>query len=56
METKQDFLKLKVEDQVGIITMDKPDSEYNIISTDSVDEFNLILDEIAKNDEIKAIV
>ncbi|MEN8120472.1 MAG: 3-hydroxyacyl-CoA dehydrogenase NAD-binding domain-containing protein [Bacteroidota bacterium] len=56
MENKQAFLTLQIEDQVGIIQMDKHDSEYNIISTDSVDEFNLILDEIEKNNEIKAVV
>ncbi len=56
METKQSFLNLKIEDNIGIITMDKPDSEYNIISTDSVAEFNSVLDEIEKNDEIKAVV
>ena len=56
METKNTFLNLKIEDHVGIITMDKPDSEYNIISTESVDEFNSLLDEVGKNDEIKAVV
>ena len=56
MKTKQDFLNLKIEDQVGIITMDKPNSEYNIISMDTVSEFNSVLDEIEKNNEIKAVV
>ena len=56
METKKPFLCLKIEDQVGVIKMDKPDSEYNIISTDIVDEFNSVLDEIEKNTEIKAAV
>jgi enoyl-CoA hydratase/carnithine racemase len=53
---KKTFLKLIIEDGVGIIRMDKPDSEYNIISMDIVDEFNAVLDEIEKNSEIKAAV
>ncbi len=56
METKQPFLSLQIEDSVGIIRMDKPDSEYNIISMDTVSEFNSVLNEIEKNDEIKAVV
>jgi len=56
METQQPFLSLEIEDNIGVIRLDKPDSEYNIISTDSVGEFNLILDEIEKNNEIKAAV
>ncbi len=55
METKS-FLTLKIEEQVAIIRMNKPDSEYNIISMDVVDEFNAILDEIEQNQEIKAAV
>lgn len=56
MKTKKPFLSLKIEDHIGIIKMDKPNSEYNIISTDVVDEFNSVLDEIEKNNEIKAAV
>ncbi|RLD75373.1 MAG: hypothetical protein DRJ10_15395, partial [Bacteroidetes bacterium] len=56
MKTKQAFLNLQIEDNVGIITMDKPNSEYNIISMDTVSEFNSVLDEIEKNNEIKAVV
>ena len=56
METKQSFLTLTIEDGVAVVQMDKPESEYNIISMDTVGEFNAILDEIEKNDEIKAAV
>ncbi len=50
------FLKLDIEDGVGVIRMDKPGSEYNIISMDIVDEFNAVLDEIEQNNEIKGAV
>ena len=56
METKRSFLNLTIEDNIGIIRMDKPNSEYNIISMDTVGEFNQILDEIENNNEIKAVV
>ena len=56
MKTKQSFLTLAIEDKVAIIQMDKPGSEYNIISMDTVGEFNAVLDEIEKNDGIKAAV
>ncbi len=55
METKS-FLTLEIEEQVAIIRMDKPDSEYNIISMDIVDEFNRVLDKVEQNNEIKAAV
>ena len=50
------FLQIQIEEGVGIIRMDKPNSEYNIISMDIVDEFNAVIDKIEQNDEIKAAV
>ncbi|MBN1251421.1 MAG: enoyl-CoA hydratase/isomerase family protein [Bacteroidales bacterium] len=55
-DQNKSFLTLTIEDNIAIVKMDKPNSEYNIISTDLVDEFNLVLDKIENNRDIKAAI
>ena len=44
------------DDGVGVITFDTPDSKVNVLSRELFDEIGAVLDEIEKDDSVRACV
>jgi len=51
-----DGVFLKVENDVGVIEFDLPDSKVNLLTAEVIQRFDSILDEVQKNTRLKAVV